>query len=145
MNEYYPKALVFFQFLLIGLMVVFSKGLFSSIVAMTIFIVGMAIGVWALSHNKLGNFNIQPKLKEGSSLITTGVYKYVRHPMYLSVIITMFAFLVSTLTLTESSLFIALVVVLQLKAKREEALWIEKEREYLNYQKRTKRFIPFLF
>lgn len=143
-NKYYPQTLVFLQFLLIGLIVLFSKGFISNTFAIIIFIIGLLIGIWALSHNQLGNFNIQPKLKEGSTLITTGIYKYIRHPMYLSVITTMFAFVLSTANLLEILFFISLLLVLILKAKREESLWIEHDEEYARYKERTKLFIPFV-
>jgi protein-S-isoprenylcysteine O-methyltransferase Ste14 len=143
-NKYYPQTLVFLQFLLIGLIVLFSKGLASNTFAIIIFIIGLLIGIWALSHNQLGNFNIQPKLKEGSALITTGIYKYIRHPMYLSVITTMFAFVLSTANLLETLFFISLLIVLILKAKKEESLWLEHDEEYARYKERTKLFIPFV-
>jgi len=140
----YPKILVFLQFTLIGLIVLFSKGFFSNYLAMILFIIGLLIGLWALSYNQLGNFNIQPKLKEGSSLITTGIYKYIRHPMYLSVITTMFPFVLSTANVLEGLLFFALIFVLVLKAIKEESLWMNHSEEYKQYKKRTKLFIPYV-
>ena len=145
MNEHiYPKFLVFLQFGIIAIMVLFSHGVLSSIVAVSIFIVGLLIGLWAINHNKRGNFNIQPKLKEGCKLVTTGAYNYIRHPMYTSVIIMMFAVLVSTPTPLELSFFTMLIIVLVLKAKREERLWSRHDEEYISYKKRTKLFIPYI-
>jgi len=145
MNEHvYPKFLVFLQFGIIALMVFFSRGVLSSIVAVSIFLTGLLIGLWAINHNKRGNFNIQPKLKEGCQLVTTGAYNYIRHPMYTSVIIMMFAVLVSTPTLLELSFFSILIMVLVLKAKREERLWCGHDEEYIVYKKRTKLFIPYI-
>ncbi|SFV64713.1 hypothetical protein MNB_SV-14-1411 [hydrothermal vent metagenome] len=143
-NKYYPQILVFLQFSLIALIVFFSKGFFSNSLAIIIFIIGLLIGIWALNYNKLGNFNIQPKLKEGSALITTGIYKYIRHPMYLSVLSTMFSFVLSTASLLEVLFFISLLVVLFLKAKLEESLWIKENTEYILYQKKSKLFLPFI-
>jgi len=85
MSSLYPKLLVFLQFSIIGIMVLLSHGFFSHIYALILFSLGACIGVWAINHNKLDNFNIQPKYKEGSYLVTTGIYKYIRHPMYTSV------------------------------------------------------------
>jgi len=145
MNEHnYPKFLVFLQFGIIALMVLFSHGVLSSIVAVSIFLVGLLIGLWAINHNKRGNFNIQPKLKEGCQLVTTGAYNYIRHPMYTSVIIMMLAVLVSTPTLLELLFFIMLIMVLVLKAKREERLWCGHDEEYIAYKRRTKLFIPYI-
>ena len=39
-------------------------------------------------------------------------------------------FVLSSVTLLQSSLFLALVFVLFLKAKREESLWLEEDKEY---------------
>jgi protein-S-isoprenylcysteine O-methyltransferase Ste14 len=140
----YPNLLVFLQFLLIGLMVIFSKGFFSSSFALILFVVGAILGVWALMHNRLGNFNIQPKLRENSKLITTGIYAFVRHPMYTSVIVMMFAFFVSSVTVVEILLWIILVVTLWLKAQREESLWLEHDEAYESYKNSTKLFIPYI-
>ena len=140
----YPNLLVFLQFLLIGLIVLFSKSFFSSFFGLAIFIVGAILGVWAITHNKLGNFNIQPKLREGSKLITTGIYTWVRHPMYTSVIMMMLGFLVSTQTIIEALLWLILVAVLLLKAKREESLWLEHDEAYEAYKNSTKLFIPYI-
>jgi protein-S-isoprenylcysteine O-methyltransferase Ste14 len=143
-NNIYPKFLVFLQFGFIGLMLFFSHGVFSSLLAMFIFLLGLALGLWAITHNKRGNFNIQPKLKEGCFLVTTGAYRYIRHPMYSSVILMMYAIFVSTPTPLELFLFFSLIVVLVLKAKREEKLWCGHDSEYISYKKRTKLFIPYI-
>ena len=143
-KEFYPQLLVFTQFTLIGLIALFSKGFFSSLVSIVIFLLGAGLGIWALLHNRLGNFNIQPKMKEGAVLVTSGIYAFIRHPMYLSVIIMSFAFVLSSVTLFQSFLFFALVLVLFLKAKREESLWMEESDSYEKYRAKSKLFIPFV-
>jgi protein-S-isoprenylcysteine O-methyltransferase Ste14 len=143
-EKIYPKLLVLLQFGLIGLMVLFSHGVLSSIPGIALFIVGLILGLWAIYHNKRDNFHIQPNLKEGCQLITTGAYRYIRHPMYTSVITMMFAVLVSTPTLIEFLFFITLIVVLVLKAKREEYLWCGHDASYVEYKKSTKLFIPYI-
>jgi len=144
LKENYPKILVFLQFTLVGLIMLLSKGFFSSIMSMLIFAVGAVLGIWALFHNKLGNFNIQPKMKEGALLVTTGIYAFVRHPMYLSVLVMMFAFLLGSSSAIQSFLFLTLVVVLYLKAKREESIWKKESQEYEAYIEKTKLFLPFV-
>ena len=143
-HPHYPKLLVFLQFGLIGLMLLFSKGILSSLLGLSIFFIGLLIGIFALLRNRLGNFNIQPKMKENAELITTGIYTYVRHPMYLSVILMMFGVVVSSFTILEILLLLVLIGVLLLKAKREEAIWSQESEVYVAYKKRTKLFIPFV-
>jgi len=144
LKENYPKILVFIQFTLMGLIALLSKGFFSSLLSMGIFLLGAILGVWALFHNKLGNFNIQPKMKEGATLVTTGIYAFVRHPMYLSVLVMSFSFLLGSTSDIQSFLFLTLVLVLYLKAKREESLWMEENEAYEAYRKKTKLFLPFV-
>jgi len=144
MKDNYPKLLVLFQFTLWGLIMLFSKGFFGSFLSMTIFILGSWLGIWALLHNRVGNFNVQPKMKEGAELITSGIYAYIRHPMYLSVILMNFAFVVCHITFFQITLFLALIIVLFLKAKREESLWLEENLKYAEYKRSTKLFLPFL-
>ena len=140
----YPKILVFLQFALIGLMLLFSQGILSSLVGILVFLVGAVVGVFALLRNQLGNFNIQPKMKENAQLITTGIYAYIRHPMYLSVLLMMLGVLISSPSVVEALFLVLLTLILLLKAKKEESIWSEETQEYINYKKRTKHFIPFI-
>ena len=143
-KEYYPNILVVLQFGIIIIMGFFAHNFFDSIYPIIIFIIGATIGIWALQHNQLGNFNVQPKLKDNATLITTGIYSYIRHPMYLSVIIMMFSIVVASFSILEIFLFLVLIFVLWLKAKREEHLWSGHNKDYMLYKKRTKLFLPFI-
>jgi len=140
----YPHLLVGVQFALIGLMVLFSRGVLGSPVAITVFLIGVLFGFWAILHNQRGNFHIRPILKEGCTLITTGPYRLIRHPMYTSVITMMLGILISTPTLLEALLFLLLILTLYLKGRREERLWCGHDEGYLAYRERTKLFIPYV-
>jgi len=140
----YPHLLVAAQFGLIGLMVLSSHGVLSDPAAIAVFLVGVFIGFWAIAHNQLGNFHIRPVLKDGCALTTTGPYRLIRHPMYTSVITMMLGVLISTPTMLEGAMLLALIVVLYLKARREEALWCGHDAVYLEYRERTKLFIPYI-
>jgi len=139
----YPHLLVGAQFSLIGLMVFFSRGILHSPAAITVFLIGLLFGLWAIMHNQRGNFNIRPVLKDGCILITTGPYRFIRHPMYTSVILMMLGIFISTPTLPEAIMFLTLITVLYLKARREEHLWCDHHPEYPAYKERTKLFIPY--
>jgi protein-S-isoprenylcysteine O-methyltransferase Ste14 len=147
-SKFYPKLLVFLQFTFIIAMLIFLKytnNSYITILSLSIFAIGCYIGIWALKHNQLGNFHIQPKLRDNAKLITTGIYKYIRHPMYFSVVLMMFSVLLYTPSFKEMSLFVLLIITLMLKAKKEEDLWMEYDQSYLSYKNRTKLIIPFVF
>ena len=44
----------------------------------------VALIAWAIIHNRPGNFNIRPTPKVRGVLVTTGPYRWIRHPMYTS-------------------------------------------------------------
>jgi len=141
----YSRSLVFAQFFLIGMMVIFSHGIFSSWLGMSVLLVGVLFGVWTISYNRLGNFNIRPELKEGCTLITTGPYRFVRHPMYTSVLLISLGLAIGTPIYAQWSSLLLLVLVLALKAVREEYLWCEENAAYRDYMKKSKRFVPFIY
>ncbi len=141
----YSRLLVALQFGLIGVMLVLGRGIVNSPAGLALFAVGAAVGVWALAHNRLGNFNIRPDLREGCVMVNSGPYRYVRHPMYTSVLTMMAGVVVATPTVCEAVFFAALFVVLSLKALREERLWCEHHDGYVRYKRTTKMFVPWVW
>ena len=114
-------------------------------IAFGLLLLGAAVGLWALTHNPLNNFNIAPELKENCQLITTGIYRWIRHPMYTSVTLMMLGIAVMNHTrIIVWILWIFLVYILLLKARREESLWLTHDPCYLAYKETTKYFIPYL-
>lgn len=143
----YASILVFLQFTLIALMLFFSNGLSAftnHTLALAIFLIGLSFALWALNHNRIGNFHVRPKLKENCKLITTGIYRFIRHPMYASLILMMLSVLISSFSILEIILFLLFIVVLVLKALREESLWECHNEEYKKYKKNSKLFIPYI-
>lgn len=108
-------------------------------------IIGIIIGLIAINTHEKGNFNIRPDIKENCSLITHGIYRYIRHPMYLSVLTMMFGVMLIYFTLYEIVLYALLVVVMLVKLSYEESLWQCHSLEYEEYKKKTKRLIPYIF
>jgi len=114
------------------------------IVALIFLLLAFVVLFWTSKHNRVGNFNIMPELREGCRLITTGPYQFIRHPMYTSVVLIAIAALSYGFTLWKIGVFFCLVLILYLKASKEEKLWCNKTHEYKVYQDRTKMFIPFI-
>ena len=111
-------------------LLLFSLGLCMSVVA--------RIG---LGHNwtDVEDQQVMPN----QTLVTRGIYRYVRHPIYAGDVLLVVGFELAL----QSWLFllglpIALVVVRQ--ARREERLLTEAFPEYREYCSQTKRFIPFV-
>jgi len=141
----YSYALVYGQFALIAAMLFLGYAGLASVPAAAVFAAGLGFGFWALAHNRLGNFNIRPDIRHGCDMVDGGPYRYVRHPMYTSVLGMMLGVLVGTPTVPELLLFAALLAVLSAKARKEERLWCDHHPGYAAYRTRTRMFVPFLW
>jgi len=140
------KILVFLQFFIIFLMILPLGEKTSYLeIGMGITLFGLLVGALALKSNTLGNFNIRPDIKESCTLVTDGIYGYIRHPMYLSVLLMMLGIAVVYYSNYELILWTLLVLVLLVKLLYEESLWECHSSEYRAYRERTKRLIPFIF
>ena len=143
-SKRYSYLLVSLQFIFIALLAIHHGLYMPSSFALFIFLIGGGFGFYTLKCNTISNFNIVPEIKENASLITTGAYRYIRHPMYFSVLVMMLGVVVSKPTLFSFFIYVLLVVTLFLKAHKEEILWMEQSSEYQNYRQKTKRIIPFV-
>ena len=140
------RVLVGLQFFFIFLMLLpLGTRTIHPILGFAVFAIGLTIGLLAIKEHKKGNFNIRPDIKESCELVTSGVYSFVRHPMYLSVVLSMLGIAIVYFAYYEFLLFTLLVVTLLVKLFYEESLWRCHNSEYEAYIKRTKRLIPFIF
>jgi protein-S-isoprenylcysteine O-methyltransferase Ste14 len=79
------------------------------------------------------------------SLVTTGIYRYIRHPQYTGLLLLSFGMMVEWATLPLLLLYPVMVVMYVRLAKREEADMLEEfGDEYRNYRETTKMFIPYI-
>ena len=114
---------------------------------LTLFLLGMAVvlGLWTLGYNRWGNFNIRPELRSGARLVTGGPYRWIRHPMYASVLLGVGALVYADPRPWRVMLLVALLLVLMTKAAREEAYLRAAFPEYSAYASRTWRLVPFVY
>ena len=108
-------------------------------------LVGVIGGVITLFYNKIGNFKVYPQLKPNATLITSGPYTFVRHPMYLFLIVTMLGVTLFNLQARTLIGLVLLVITVSGKAAIEEVDLAEKFSEYRKYMHRTKRIIPWVW
>jgi len=140
------KILVFVQFSLIFLMLLPLSDYSSfKFVGFFFVLLGITVGILGIKQHPKDNFNIRPDIKESCILITDGVYRYIRHPMYFSVIVSMLGVLFLKFSFLELVLYILLVTNMVIKMLYEENLWHCDGDEYKEYAKSTKRLIPYVF
>ena len=92
-------------------------------------------------------FSINIIIRKDHEIVKKGVYKYVRHPMYLSVLLIFigFAGILSSILGIISTLVLILPTIL-IRIHREEYYLKKKTKErYEEYMKKTKKLIPFIY
>lgn len=86
------------------------------------------------------------KLENTQVLITSGIYRYIRHPMYSSLLFLAWGAALKSVTLVTLVLAALSTLALTATAAAEEAENVARfGQEYRDYMLRTRRFVPFLF
>lgn len=81
-----------------------------------------------------------------ATLVTSGPYRWVRHPMYSTVLILVVAFTLLTANVVVAVSGLAMFALLAARSQIEERRLVEKFGDaYRAYQCRTGRFLPRLF
>ncbi len=112
--------------------------------------VTFTVALWLLwqSHTDLGrNWRITTEIREGHELVTTGVFRYIRHPMYSAHLLWGIAqaLLIHNWIAGLASLVIVIPLYM-LRVRREEHMMIDRfGEEYREYMRRTGRIIPRLW
>jgi protein-S-isoprenylcysteine O-methyltransferase Ste14 len=145
------NLLVVGQFVLLGALIFYpSSGLntgvfsyFLAAVSLTSLFLGFVI--IALSALALGrSLTAHPIPGKNAELVTDGLYKYVKHPIYSGLLLVGFGLMITGGFFPHALFFIALVLLLMYKARFEEALLASRYAGFLEYSRKTGRFIPRL-
>lgn len=107
------------------------------------FVIGL--GLFYRSHADLGrNWSITLEVREQHRLITQGVYRRIRHPMYSALVLYAVAHgLVIPNWVAGPSNLVAFAVLFALRVNAEERMMLEQfGDEYTAYIARTKRLVP---
>ena len=111
------------------------------IAATTLILLGTALAVYALT--RLGrSFSV---MAEARQLVTSGVYRIVRHPLYVAEEIAVIGLVIQFLSY-QTLLLVAVHAGFQLRRMRnEEAILISSFPEYGAYKEKTARLIPGIY
>lgn len=108
-------------------------------------VAGAAVGVWSVTANRPGNFNIRPTPHERGALVMSGPYRWIRHPMYSALMLLGLACVLAAQDLWLSMAMLAgLTGVLITKALLEEHWMTLRHPAYEAYRACTWRFVPGL-
>lgn len=137
-------ALVAAQLLLIALIAWPSAPLAITVTGIALLVLGVGAAVAALAVMPARTFSVLPEPKSSGELVTRGIYRHVRHPMYLAVLLCGIAAALAYGTTAKWVLLALLAGVLALKIRREERLLLARFPDYAVYRQRTSAIIPYL-
>jgi protein-S-isoprenylcysteine O-methyltransferase Ste14 len=115
-----------------------------SIAGLIIFFAGLILAIWARRH--LGrNWGTPMSQKQDPELVTSGPYKYIRHPIYSGILLAMLGTAIVS-TLFWLIIFAVTGLYFVYSAVEEEKLMVKQfPKVYPAYKSKTKMLIPFIF
>lgn len=102
-------------------------------------LIGMAV------VNLGANLTPFPHPKEDSTLIESGAYRFVRHPIYAGILFAALGWSLWKGSLPMVLYTVLLALFFDIKSRLEERWLIEKFESYSDYQKRVRKLIPFVY
>lgn len=108
-------------------------------------IAGAALAVWTLWTWRLGRFNVLPDVLAGARLVTSGPYRFIRHPMYAALLLGTLGLVGNAPTPLRVATWVVLMIDFLFKLNYEEKLLSERFPDYPAYQKISKRLIPWVY
>ena len=99
--------------------------------------------LWARLTFGLRSFHAAASPTEGA-LVTTGPYRFVRHPIYAAILLFVWAGVASNASLVSLLTALTATGAIATRIATEERLVVARYPEYAAYAARTKRVIPFV-
>jgi protein-S-isoprenylcysteine O-methyltransferase Ste14 len=118
--------------------VVFQASAFLPLLAGTVLSLALSFYLISKSHKA-----VLEQVQDPPQLVDSGVYAWVRHPMYLGTLLFCLAFIFISVSLVSIAIWIAFFVFYDRMAAYEEKSLIEILGEsYIAYQKRVSKWLP---
>ena len=147
LKDAYEIILVFLQFFIISLHFflwefvpqkpIIQFSLLFYLVGFLIIIIALIIMLFAIKD--LGrNLSPFPRPINNSNLVTTGIYRFTRHPMYYSLIFISFGVFITKLSIYYLFLSTSLVLIIKFKIALEEQYLKNKFMNYSLYKNEVK-------
>lgn len=107
-----------------------------------------AVGILLLAWSALNlgrSLTPFPRPLPNGRLVTSGAYRFVRHPIYFAVLATCTGIALATWSPLRLALCAALLVFFDRKASREEGWLQERYPGYAAYRERVSKLIPWIY
>jgi protein-S-isoprenylcysteine O-methyltransferase Ste14 len=138
-------TLVALQFILLALIVYPSHTPAFSVLNIALLSTGLLVLLLALFAMRQRTFSVMPEPRQQGELITRGIYRLVRHPMYLAVLLCAVGASLAYQDNWKWGAFALLTFVLIVKLRREENLLLKRYPGYAAYREKVKGIVPFVW
>ncbi len=108
-------------------------------------VAAMILIFWSLLSMRKSKLRVFPTPAQDAVLITNGPYRWVRHPMYSSLLMGGTGLLIDQFSLDRFLIFLLLAIVLHFKMSWEEKMLQLKFSSYHQYMKSSYRLFPFIY
>lgn len=141
------KVLLYIELILILLLFYFGNflAIFENLFLTSVFIGGTVAALWSLKTMQVRYFSPFPEPPKKHKLTQGGLYQYVRHPMYTGIMLIGLSLVLTNPSFQALVIYLILLYVLDLKASLEEKLLSMIYPQYKTYQKKAKKFVPYLY
>lgn len=142
-----PLSLILVEIQFLSLIFVFLTGPVIALgIPLMLEIIAIMLGSWSVFiMQKESKLSITPEVKHGSKLLKEGPYKYIRHPMYSTLLLLVFSLVLNFFTFQRLGLLLILLIDLLLKISIEENFLERHFKDYGEYRKHTKKLAPFVY
>lgn len=100
------------------------------------------LGILVSASNLRSSLTVMPLPKSDGKMIHQGLYQYVRHPMYSSVLLFALGVALNYSDLYKYFLVGSLLILFYFKSSYEESYLSKKYPGYADYARNTPRFLP---
>lgn len=135
--------LVIIQFMCI-VYLLWATPIIFSLTASVLLLAGFVLILWAVLAMRKSKLRILPQPAMTAVLITSGPYRFIRHPMYTALITGALGLIIMCPSIWRILTLVILTITLFVKLTLEEKMLAEKFPQYRAYQKKTYRLIPLI-
>lgn len=113
-------------------------------IGFVIFLLGLLTAIWARIY--LGkNWGMPMSKKQSPELVTSGPYRYIRHPIYTGILLATLGSSIASSIFWLIYFVVAGVYFIYSAVEEEKLMMKQFPKVYPSYKSRTKMLVPFIF